>query len=245
MRRSEPLFNVPNSVLIAIAVLIAIHVGRMLLPQDAEEWLVVASAFIPSRLSGDASLLPGGWPAAGTSFFTYMLMHGGLMHLAFNSLWLLAFGGAVALRVGGSRFLAFAVATGVLAACFYLLFNLGSRQPMIGASGAVAGLMGGAMRFIFSAMDGGGLWRLREAPASVPLMSLSQTLRDQRVLVASAILIALNLMSGLGMGTPGDGGAAIAWEAHIGGYLAGLLTFGLFEPHAPRRPDLRVVRTLH
>ncbi|MCB1519781.1 MAG: rhomboid family intramembrane serine protease [Hyphomicrobiaceae bacterium] len=245
MNRDEPLFNVPAAVLAVLALLVAVHVVRLLLPEDLDNLVVIAGAFIPSRYDGDAALLPGGYPAAITSFVTHMLIHGNLMHIAFNGLWLLAFGGAIAMRVGSLRFIAFAVVTGIAAALLFLAFNLGARTPMIGASGAVAGLMGGTMRFLFSAIDSGGIWRLRETPRSVPLMSLPRTLRDSRVLVATAILIAMNLMAGAGVGMPGDGGQSIAWEAHIGGYLAGLLLFGLFDVKSPRRPELRVVDTLH
>lgn len=246
MKRSEPFFNVPTAVTMVLAALAAIHVVRALLPEDLDNFVVLAAAFVPSRYTGDAELLPGGMLAELTSPITHMLVHGSLVHLAFNALWLLAFGGAIALRVGSARFLAFATVTGVLAALTFMAFNLGARTPMIGASGAVAGLMGGAMRFIFSAIDDGGIWRLRERPGSVPLMSLSRTVRDPRVLATTAILIAINLLSGLGTGAPGAGDAQIAWEAHIGGYLAGLVLFGLFDRPQPQRPRLRVVDpTLH
>ena len=242
--RSEPMFNVPTSVLAVIGLLVALHLGRQLLPVDLDNWFVVASAFVPTRYAGEAELLPGGLTAIFTSPLTYQLIHGDLTHLAFNSLWLLAFGGAIALRVGTARFLAFALVCGVIAALAFLAFNWDTRVPVIGASGAVAGLMGGTMRFLFSAIDMGGIWRLREAPRSVPLMPIAVALTDRRVLVATAILIAINLLTLVGVATAGVEASAIAWESHIGGYLAGLLLFGLFDfapPRAPKRPDLRVV----
>ena len=243
IRNNEPMFNVPNGVLTVIGLLIAIHVGRQLLPLDLDQWFVVASAFIPSRYVGEASLLPGGDLAMLTSPLTYQLIHGDLTHLAFNSLWLLAFGGAIALRVGTMRFIVFSLVCGVVAVLAFLALNWGSRLPVIGASGAVAGLMGGTMRFLFAAIDIGGIWRLREAPRSVPLMPILVALTDKRVLAATAILIAINLLTLVGVGAAGVDASAIAWESHIGGYLAGLLLFGLFEPRprAPKRPDLRVI----
>jgi len=246
MSRSEPFFNVPIAVTATLGVLLGIHVVRALLPEDLDSLLVLTAAFVPSRYTGDAGVWPGGTIAEITSPLTYMLIHGSLVHIAFNGLWLLAFGGAVAMRVGSLRFLAFTLVTGVLAAFTFMAFNYGARTPMIGASGAVAGLMGGSMRFIFSAIDEGGIWRLREVPRSVRLMSLSETIRDRRVLAATAILVLINLLTGLGTGVPGAGDAPIAWEAHIGGYLAGLLLFGFFDRPETRRPRLRVVPpTLH
>ncbi len=244
---NEPLFNVPTGVLVVIGVLIAIHVGRQVLPEDLDTWIVVAGAFVPSRYSGDADMLPGGVLAMVTSPFTYQLLHGDITHLAFNSLWLLAFGGAVAFRIGTARFIAFGVLCGLIAALAFLAVNWGARVPVIGASGAVAGLMGATMRFLFTAIDMGGLWRLREAPRSVPLMPIAVALTDKRVLAATAILIAINLLTVVGVGTVGADPSMIAWESHIGGYLAGLLLFGFFDPRprVPKRPDLRVVPTIH
>lgn len=245
--QNEPLFNVPTSVIVVIGLLIAVHVGRLLLPEDLDNWFVVVGAFIPSRYAGDADLLPGGTLAMFTSPLTYQLIHGDYTHLAFNSLWLLAFGGAIALRVGTVRFVVFGALCGVLAAFTFLAFNWGVRAPVIGASGAVAGLMGGTMRFLFSAIDMGGIWRLREAPRSVPLMPVRIALTDKRVLAATGILIAINLLTIVGVGTVGAEGSMIAWESHIGGYLAGLLLFGLFDPtpRAPKRPNLHIVPTIH
>ncbi len=243
--RSEPLFNVPSSVVVLLAILVLVHAVRAVLPEDLDNWVVLAGAFIPSRLTGAAALLPGGEPAIATSFVTHMLLHGNLTHLMFNALWLLAFGGAVALRIGTSRFLAFTLFTGLVAVLAFLASSWGETIPMIGASGAVAGLMGGTMRFLFSAMDDGGLWRLREVPRSVRLMPLRVALTDKRVLLSTAFLVGINLIASTGWGVPGESGGGIAWQAHLGGYFAGLLGFGLFDLKAPRRPDLRVVPTIH
>lgn len=244
---NEPLFNVPTGVLIVIGVLIAVHVGRQLLPEDLDMWFVLAGAFVPSRYAGEADLLPGGTLAMFTSPFTYQLIHGDYTHLAFNSLWLLAFGGAIALRAGTIRFVVFGLMCGLVAAFAFLAVNWDASVPVIGASGAVAGLMGGTMRFLFSAIDMGGIWRLREAPRSVPLMPIAVALTDKRVLAATVILIAINLLTVVGVGTVGAESSTIAWESHIGGYLAGLLLFGLFDPQprVPKRPDLHIVPTLH
>lgn len=224
----EPIFNVPRSVVLILAVLALVHVGRGLLSADDDTWLVLAAAFIPGRYGPMGWELPGGEVALVTSPFTHMLFHGDWVHLALNSAWLLAFGGAIAERTGTARFYAFFIACGLAGAGAFYLANKDLMQPMIGASGAISGLMGGALRFLFPALNSGGFRRLREAPRSVPLMSLGEALTDRRILVTSAMLVVINLLTIVGFGAA-QSGAGIAWEAHLGGYLLGLFTYGLFD----------------
>lgn len=228
MSQDEPIFNVPTAIVVTIGVLIAVHLVRSLMPSDIEDWFVLALAFIPVRYAGLASQLPGGEIASLTSFASHMLVHGDATHLLFNCGWFLAFGGAIALRVGTARTLLFALACGIAGAIAFLIFNLGEFAPVIGASGAISGLMGGTMRFFFRAMDIGGLHLLRAAPQNIPLMSLRDALNDQRVQLMTGLWIAINLLAILGIGAPGASGG-IAWEAHVGGYLFGLLAFGWFD----------------
>lgn len=228
MATAEPVFNVPRVVSVLLGLIVAVHAGRQFLSPDTGEWFLLLMAFIPWRYDGGADVLPGGPVAAVTSFVTHMFVHGDIVHLAFNGAWLLAFGGAVAKRIGGLRFLAFAALCGISGALMFLGFNFGLEAPVVGASGAISGLMGGTMRFLFSALDDGGVAQLRDSPRSVRLMTLAETLTDRRVLFATAIWLGLNALAVLGVGTGGAPGA-IAWEAHIGGYLAGLLAFGWFD----------------
>lgn len=232
MQRREPIFNVPGAVIAVLAVLVGVHLVRQVVTPDLDEWLVLTLAFIPARYSGMAAELPGGSVAAATSFLTHMAVHADATHLTFNSAWLLAFGGAIALRAGGLRFLLFAGMTGLAGALTFLLFNPALLAPVVGASGAVAGLMGGTMRFMFAALDRGGVRMLREAPRAIPLMTLAETLRDRRVQLSTALWLLLNGLAVVGIGT-GEGRGAIAWEAHIGGFLAGLMGFGWFDRPQP------------
>lgn len=236
MDRREPIFNVPIAVTAVLATLIGVHVGRQLLPDGIDDWVVLALAFIPARYAGFAAELPGGEVASVTSLVTHMAVHGDAGHLLINSAWLLAFGGAIARRTGGWRFLAFSVATGLAGALLFLVLNLGLLAPVVGASGAVSGMMGGTMRFMFAALDRGGVRQLRESPQSVPLMSLSETLRDRRVRIATTLWLLLNVLAVIGIGT-GEGRSAIAWEAHIGGFVAGLLGFGLIDRPLESEPE--------
>jgi len=69
---------------------------------------------------------------------------------------------------------------------------------------------------------------LREAPRTVPLMSVRETLSDRRVLLTSAMLVVINVATIVGFGIA-QNGSGIAWEAHLGGYCMGLFTYGLFD----------------
>lgn len=228
MRSSEPMFNVPGVVVGVLALLVGVHVLRSVLPEETETWLTLALAFIPSRYTEGTAGIPGGTAASATSFVTHMLVHGDLTHLMINSAWLLAFGGAVAARVGGLRFIVFSLLSGIAGAAFFLLLNPGLPVPMVGASGAVSGLMAATLRFLFPAIDAGGLWRLRQAPRSVRLLTLAETLSDRRAIVAIVVWLALNALASIGVGAPGETGP-IAWEAHVGGFMFGLAAFGFFD----------------
>jgi membrane associated rhomboid family serine protease len=233
VNRDEPIFNVPSSVLALLGLMVAIHLLRLGLSPNWSEWVTLALAFIPARYAGFAALLPGGEIASVTSFLTHTLVHGDWLHLGLNAAWLVAFGGAIANRVGTVRFLAFFAFCAVAGAATFLLVNPGLMMPMVGASGAISGLMGGTMRFLFTAVDGNGLAALRDDPRSAPLMPLAVALKDRRVVLVTIVFLIANILAVLGLGSVGTSG--IAWEAHIGGYFAGLLTFGFFD--APQTDD--------
>ncbi|MFT3730876.1 MAG: rhomboid family intramembrane serine protease [Hyphomicrobium sp.] len=224
----QPIFNVPGAVLGTLAVLIAVDFALSLLSPERYTWWVLALAFIPARYSGLADQIPGGSTAEVTSFITHMMVHADATHLAFNGLWLLAFGSVLCSRMGGFRFLAFSISGGIAGALLFLLFNPGLAAPVIGASGAVSAMMGGVMRFLFNAIDRGEGYLLRNQPSAIPAVSIVGAFRDSRIVLASIVFLAINLLAIVGFGKFGETGT-IAWEAHIGGYLFGLLAFGAFD----------------
>jgi membrane associated rhomboid family serine protease len=233
MSPSEPALNVPRVVTGVAALLTGVQIVKSLLPDEAKITLILALAFIPARYSGAALELPGGYLTAVTSFVTYMVVHGGWVHLAVNLLWMLAFGSAVARRMSGLAFLSFSVLCGIAGAFTHLLFHLGEMTPVVGASAAISGQMAGALRFMFNAQTLPG----QRTPdfAGAPRMSLAQTFSDKRFLAVVAIWIALNAYFGTSAVNIGGEEGNIAWEAHIGGFLCGLLIFGAFD--AGRRRD--------
>jgi membrane associated rhomboid family serine protease len=241
------MFNVPAVVVATIALLVLVHVGRtyLLSPRDDVQFLLEFS-FIPARY--DPTLLaqggvPGGWGAEIWTFVTYAFIHANFTHLALNSIWLLAFGSAVARRFGALRFIAFFVVTAAAGAGAHLLTHPGDYFPVVGASASISGFMAAAMRFVFQrggplgALGSGGRQAYR-APAA-PLLVI---LRDPRVLAFLAIWFGLNLLFGIGSVSLTDEEQSVAWQAHIGGFLAGLLLFPLFDPVAPSGPEQRLER---
>lgn len=222
------MFNVPWSVTASVAVLALIHVVQVMLPDEAQLRLIFTLAFIPARYAAETPPLPGGEVAGVTSFVTYMLLHGDLTHLLINTVWLLAFGSAVAKRIGDRRFFTFSCLCGIAGALTHLVFHLGQMTPVIGASAAISGQMAGAMRFVFAASNSR-RFRLDRDFSAVPLATLRETFTDSRILIFLAVWAVLNVVFGIGvLGVTGEG-QSIAWEAHLGGFAAGLLTFGLFD----------------
>ena len=176
-------------------------------------------------------MCPLGTGAEVWTFVTYAFLHGDITHLAMNAIWFLPFGSAVARRFGTLRTLGFFAATAAGGALMHLVTHWGEIVPMIGASGAVSGFMAGAIRFAFQ--HGGPLAMFRsDNPRAyfVPAAPLTSALRDSRILVFLVVWFGLNVLVGvLGVGAP-EGEQTIAWQAHIGGFLVGLLLFPLFDP---------------
>lgn len=232
--RRERMLNVPAAVVALLAVLALVQLMLMfaLTPEQTTEFLLLF-AFIPARY--DAAVLPdvawpGGWAADVWTFVTYALIHADLSHLVFNAVWLLAFGSPVAQRFGALRFTAFMGSTAAAGAAVHLATHFGELLPMVGASAAISGAMAAATRFAFQ--HGGPLefWRDRAEACRVPAAPLAESLRDPRVLAFLAVWFGINILFGVfSVGMPGIE-QAIAWQAHIGGFLAGLFAFSAFDP---------------
>jgi membrane associated rhomboid family serine protease len=223
----EPIFNVPGVVLWLLAAFLVVHLVRWALPDDQDAWLTQVLAFIPARVGGFAADLPGGRVAAITSFVTHQFVHGDIAHLVINSAWLLAFGTPVARRTSPIGFLAFFLIAGIAGAALYLAVNGSIPILVVGASGAISGLMGAAFRFLFRSMERGGAAGLAAA-RTTPLMTIAETLGNRRILLAVAGWTVLNVLLAWGASALTEA-AGIAWEAHLGGFYAGLLLYGLFD----------------
>ncbi len=228
MRKQQPIFNVPKSVLWSLAIILAVHLYRLWLPEQEQFDLILSLAFIPVRYSGTITGIPGGEISKFTSFVTYMFLHGDWVHLVVNGLWLLAFGSAVAKRIGDGGYVLFSLLCGIAGALTHLIIHWGDIGPVVGASAAISGQMAGAIRFIFGAYKNGQMNLVQTDPRSIRLIGIGEAIREPRIIAFLAVWIGLNIFVGIGGFSLGET-ANIAWEAHIGGFLAGLVLFGLFD----------------
>jgi membrane associated rhomboid family serine protease len=196
----EPMFNLPPGTLWLTVAMVAVFGLQSLLEGPAWTWLFSTFAFISTVFwppGAEAPTLNGAM-----TLVTYAFLHGDFMHLALNLGFLLAFGSFVERHLGLARYLLLFVLTAVIGALTEYAFRAAEPLALIGASGAVYGMTGAAMRYMFA---GGGAQRRRGA------------------LVFVGVFMGINLL--LGATGLGDllAGAAIGWKAHAGGFLAGAL----------------------
>lgn len=218
----EPFIRAPASVLVLIGLLVAAHIGRTLAPPAVSDGLLngyalVAVIYSPQALHALGAGSPS-WYALLAPLVGHMFLHAGALHLTINCLWLLVFGSVVARRLGPLGFYLLFLLCGLGGAVVFIAVEWGQVVGAIGASGAISGLMGAAIRMI----------RLQEPwlnGADVRLAPLS----SRPVLSFSAIWLLLNLAMGLTGFVPGGTLEPIAWQDHLGGYLAGLILAGPFD----------------
>ena len=242
-RPREPVLNLPGPLTAVLVILVAVHLFRLILPAESDFWMIFTFGFVPARYDAtyaDRFAEYGGSAAQVWTFVTYSFLHADFTHLAFNVLWILPFGSAVARRFGAIRFFLFLAVASAGGAVAHLLTHAHELAPMIGASAAVSGAMAAAIRFAFGR---GGFLSFRrgdaEAAARVPALPLFQALRHPRVIAFLAIWFGINIIFGLGSAPFTGPSQSVAWQAHIGGFFAGLLLFSLFDPVPPasRRQD--------
>lgn len=196
---SEPILNIPPVTKILALIIIAVFLAIKAMPVDMADNVMYLLAMVPGRYTGE---LPFGWPAV-ISPVSHMFLHGGWLHLAVNIGMLTAFGAALEKALGGRRFLVVYFATGLIGALLHFAFYSHSLQPMIGASGAISGLFGAIVMWMYdSGQIGRGYKKL------MPLI---------------LVWVGTSLFFGL-FGMPGEDGA-IAWIVHVAGFVSGLLLF--------------------
>jgi membrane associated rhomboid family serine protease len=234
MQRSRAINLPPVVVWLAVA-LIGVHVLRQFLDPDQDERLLLAFAFIPDRYGSLVDTLPGGVAARFWSPVTYAFLHADFVHLLVNLIWMASFGAALAIRFEAVRFLIVALASAVAGAAAHFAVHAAEGGIVIGASGAVSGMMAATARFAFS--PGGPLsGRASAASYLVPAEPILVALRNPRALAFVLVWFAVNLLFGLTGGLGANVSGGIAWEAHIGGFLAGLMGFSMLDPVPRDRP---------
>jgi membrane associated rhomboid family serine protease len=255
-RLREPVFNLPPVVTISILVLVGIQLLRMLVSQETDIELIFEWAVIPARwavayggveiqevvrqlqesapgepiesLEALAQFVLADGQGHPFTAITHAFLHGSWIHLLLNSIWLAAFGTPIARRCGVWRFLLLAAVSAVAGAVFYAFMNPVRIFPMIGASGAVSGLMGAASWFVFAPATWHWEGRLAQ-PHERPRQPLVEILGNRSFLIFIAVWFGTNYLFAfvepVGL-TEGN----IAWEAHVGGFLAGLILFPWLDP---------------
>ncbi|MFL5122279.1 MAG: rhomboid family intramembrane serine protease [Microvirga sp.] len=249
--RREPIFNMPGIVTAAVVILVAIHALRAaLLSAGADLELLLDFAVVPARWTAafDPSRLEAILREAGAGFspqeaglrealaryvvgdgakpwtaLTYAVLHGSWAHVLLNAVWLAAFGTPVARRCGAWRFLLLGAACAVAGAAAHVVTDPLSVAPMVGASAAISGWMAAAARFVFAPASPGSR-RVGEAHER-PRQNIVELLRNRGAAVFLLVWFASNLLFGLAAAPLGITDAAVAWEAHIGGFVVGLLLF--------------------
>jgi membrane associated rhomboid family serine protease len=215
LRDTIPSKNIPiiNTVLIGINV-VMFGVQLMQGPDTGFHRLVYVYGLVPARYT-----LPGG--AAGVTLFqqalalvAFMFLHGGLLHLIGNMLSLYIFGDNVEDRLGPLRYTIFYLLSGLISGLTHLVFNAHSTHPTIGASGAVAGVMGAYFL----------LYPRARILTLIPIIFIPWIVEIPAFFfIGFWFLIQIfNVTSG--SGTAGN----IAWWAHIGGFICGMILLKLF-----------------
>ena len=218
---------------ILIALNVAVYVYQLSLGLGVEtggraaaDALVAEFGATPCRLTGLCDR--GDFPSPYVTVFTSMFLHGSPLHVGGNMLYLWIFGDNVEDRLGHGRFLLFYLLVGVAAAFSQTLTSPASTTPMIGASGAVSGVLGAYLLLfpyatILTLVIFGFFVRTVHIPAIVVLgfWIVLQFINGWLTVSASA------------MGRGETGG--VAWFAHIGGFLAGMVLLSLFRPRTSRR----------
>ena len=172
--------------------------------------LIPAVFFHAAALPDEMTIVP---PA--TTLLTSMFLHGGFMHLAGNMLYLWIFGNNVEDSMGHGRFIAFYLLCGVAAGLAQALMDPGSEIPMIGASGAISGVLGAYLL----------LYPHARVLVIVPLGLLSTLMRLRAIWVLGFWFVMQLLLSAFS----GSQQGGVAFFAHIGGFIAGMALIPLFK----------------
>src|SRR5215467_9380962 len=179
------------------------------------QWGIVPCTFTSTcppriRIPGGFLLLPQHPPYL--TILSSMFLHGGWMHIIGNmwSLWI--FGDNVEDRMGRAGFLCFYLLSGLAAGVLHIVFNPSSRVPTVGASGAIAGVMGAYLL----------LFPYARVLTLVPVFIFLQTF-ELPAWIFLGFWFLRNFLSGVGSLAAHTGAGGVAWWAHIGGFLVGLL----------------------
>lgn len=231
IKGSAPSPQTPWVTILLIAVNCAVFVWQMTLPTPALQEVARLWGFVPGKFWGLLSTEPSLVHLWGLPVITSMFMHGSLGHLIGNMLFLWVFGDGIENRIGSARFLAFYLLVGIAATLTHASFNPASGIPTVGASGAIAGVLGAY---------------LMAYPRSwvvllVPVLFYPLFFRVPALLFLGFWFLQ-QLMFGAATSLAEQGAqmAGVAWWAHAGGFVAGLAFVHLFKSDRnPPEPKTR------
>lgn len=210
---SPPILNAPSAVRWIVGITVVVHILRVLMPAGIDNWTIETFGLFPARFEA---------PRGGEDFFAmlvsplgHIFLHADWMHLIINMAFLLAFGSAIGRRMGALQFVLLYFLCGLAAALFWTWLNMPSPALMIGASGAVSGMVGAAARV--------SIWPPRHAHSALPFW------RRETIILFVIIWLALNVVFGIFPILITDTYAGIAWEAHLGGFVTGFVLIGAFD----------------
>lgn len=204
-----------------ILVNILIFAWSLVLPEGSEAEVVYRFALIPKELLFSFTARPDLAPYNALTIFTSMFLHGGILHVAGNMLYLWIFGNNIEDSVGHVKFLLFYLLCGLVAALVQVSFDPASSVPMIGASGAVSGVLG-AYLLLFP----------RARVKTLIFIVVFITTVDIPAMLLLTVWFFVQIVFSHGPG--------VAWFAHIGGFLFGLVSIRLFM--IGRRPVAKGAR---
>jgi membrane associated rhomboid family serine protease len=218
-------YSMPGVTLALIGVNVFVFIYQLTLSPHAAERFIFTYGVVPRNLQiafggGNVSLVDALFP-----FFTSMFLHGGWLHIIGNMWFLWIFGPDVEDRLGHFWYLGFYLICGVGSGVAQAAFSWGTRVPAIGASGAISGVLGAFILF----------YPVSKILTLVPLFIIWFTARLP-AWIFIALWFVVQFFSGVSsLGATGAAAAGgVAWWAHIGGFLLGIL---LALPKRPRRPN--------
>ncbi len=231
--KNSPIFNLPKAVVwLLVLIWLIFLIENYLFDVEQAEQFFYTFAFIPLLYISEQG-------AEGTLFsliaspFSHALLHANWEHLLINSAWLAIFGTPVAYRYGTVKFLLIFFICASVGALFFAVATLPQLTVLVGASGAISGLTGVAIRFIFQPVQ------MERDAASGEIIAIGRRLATfteiaQNIRARSFILIwvGLNALIPVGEYLFDFGDLQIAWQAHLGGFFAGILIAPIFELRA-------------
>jgi membrane associated rhomboid family serine protease len=200
-----------------------LNIGPVALAQVFRQWGIVPLRFTHPRLQSGFNYV---------TFLSSMFLHGGWMHVVGNmwSLWI--FGDNVEDRMGRTGFLSFYLLSGLAAGAVHVLTNADSSVPTVGASGAIAGVMGAYLL----------LFPHARVVTLIPIVIFLQVVHLPAVLFLGFWFLSQVFSGAISLATSGPDAGGVAWWAHIGGFVVGVLWALVLKQRMPRRLPRRTSR---